>query len=172
MDTGWLDEVKVGYLDLARLSETKGTKLPLTIEYTTSPDSPFYSQNVYSYDLTDFAARAGAVDGTGTSWMERVLVLPEYLPISFWWNADSAIGNEFRFYIDEDLKAAIEGSSDEGWRYFRYDLEAGTHTLRWAYEKTVEETVTGEPSPCLRRSAAFAESRNCRLALRTTTRSS
>ncbi|MFH1856826.1 MAG: FKBP-type peptidyl-prolyl cis-trans isomerase, partial [Candidatus Omnitrophota bacterium] len=54
--------------------------------------------------------------------------------VTFYWKVSSEADYDcFKFYIDDVEQDKISGEVD--WEYKTYDLSAGEHTLRWAYEK-------------------------------------
>ena len=140
LDAAWIDDFAIGELEIDNFAYPEGTVLPLASVYSTSSANPFFLQNTNALNAIGFAAQAGPVTGTGTSWMEREIDLFEGNPVSFWWKVNSAQGNSMNFYLDGELIKSIEGQGDN-WQFVSVDVDSGIHTLRWVYEKTNTDTA-------------------------------
>ena len=103
--------------------------------------APFFVQTDVTGDYTGAsdasAMRAGAIGHGEKSVIEKVLTMIGPGQISFWWKVSSEdAGDVFRFVVDGDYSNAVEISGEEDWaKVTSASLAAGTHTLRWEYEK-------------------------------------
>jgi hypothetical protein len=91
-----------------------------------------------SHDQLDTAVSRSA-DGQ-TSWMERTVEGPAY--VSFWWRGSSESYYDFYSYtVDGVVQERYSGA--RGWQKVSLTLAAGSHTVRWSYEKD-ESEASGE----------------------------
>ncbi|HSI07890.1 MAG TPA: Ig domain-containing protein, partial [Rariglobus sp.] len=85
------------------------------------------------------ALRSGAVQGDEQSWLETTVTGPGEL--RFRWKVSSELNvfdpsepyDRLEFWNGETREAFISG--EEEWAEFVYAVPAGTHTLRWVYQK-------------------------------------
>ena len=83
-----------------------------------------------SHDGQDTAASSSADDQT--SWMERTIQGPAY--VDFWWRGSSEQFYDFFSYsVDGTIRERYSG--ERGWQKVSLFLTAGSHTIRWSYEK-------------------------------------
>lgn len=88
-----------------------------------------------SHDHLDTAV-SRSTDGQ-TSWMERTVEGPAY--ISFWWRGSSEATYDFYSYtVDGVVQERYSG--ERGWQRVSLFLAAGSHTVRWSYEKDESES--------------------------------
>jgi formylglycine-generating enzyme required for sulfatase activity len=88
-----------------------------------------------SHDHLDTAVAAGVDDQT--SWMERQVQGPAY--VSFWWRGSSEAYYDFYSYtVDGVVQERYSG--ERGWQRVSLFLAAGSHTVRWSYEKDESES--------------------------------
>lgn len=101
------------------------------LNWTTGGDAPWTVQTDTTYDGTD-AAQSGVIDDDQESWIETTVQGPGEL--TFWWKVSSEDGaDHLEFTIDDDYQNDISGDWD--WDQQTYQIEPGTHTLRWRYSK-------------------------------------
>jgi hypothetical protein len=88
-----------------------------------------------SHDHLDTAVSRSA-DGQ-TSWMERTVQGPTY--VSFWWRGSSEASYDFYSYtVDGVVQERYSG--ERGWQRVSLFLAAGSHAVRWSYEKDESES--------------------------------
>ncbi|NBQ56208.1 MAG: choice-of-anchor D domain-containing protein, partial [Verrucomicrobia bacterium] len=74
------------------------------------------------------------------SWMQRTIQGPAY--VDFWWRGSSeADFDYFSYSVDGTVRE--EYSGERGWQKVSFFLAAGSHTVRWSYEKD-ESEASGE----------------------------
>ncbi|HEX2748788.1 MAG TPA: Ig domain-containing protein, partial [Verrucomicrobiales bacterium] len=89
------------------------------------------SQAVITHDGVD-AARSGSIPDKGISGLKTTVTGP--LTVAFWWRVSSEEDfDKLRFIVDNTEAGAISGEVD--WTRMAAIIPAGTHTLRWSYEK-------------------------------------
>jgi hypothetical protein len=77
------------------------------------------------------SARAGDIDDDEVSWMTRAVGGGD---VSFWYRVSSESGYDyFNFYIDDDRDLHVSGTV--GWTQYSTTLAAGSHELKWEYDK-------------------------------------
>jgi len=91
-----------------------------------------------SYDRNDVAV-SGSADNQ-TSWMQRTIQGPAY--VDFWWRGSSEADFDY-FSYSVDGAVREEYSGERGWQKVSFFLAAGSHTVRWSYEKD-ESDGSGE----------------------------
>ncbi len=92
-----------------------------------------------SHDGVD-AARSGAIPHNASTALYAEMEGPGQL--SFWWSVSSELNYDFlSLEIDNVRVARISGT--QAWANFTTNISAGTHTVRWKYEK---DGVTAEGS--------------------------
>ena len=102
-------------------------------ELTRSGDSNFFIQMGTVYGGLR-ALQSGSVETGESSIITRSLDLDLDGTFTFYWKVSSAEGSgELSFSIDAAEQDAISGDVD--WVEKTYDLDAGTYTLRWTYER-------------------------------------
>ncbi|MGI8601632.1 MAG: lamin tail domain-containing protein [Verrucomicrobiales bacterium] len=105
------------------------------LTFTRGGNVNWFSQTDNAYDGVD-AAASGDIGNNQQSWTESTIAGPR--SISFWWSVSSRGFNEefndsLDFLVDGTRVARIWG--DVAWQEEKFQLPAGTHTLRWVYRK-------------------------------------
>jgi len=112
--------------DFSRFGWQHGGQLPWTID----------GQNPYE---GAFMARSGDIGDYSTS---ELIIDVEVLAndhVSFWSKVSSEADYDFlRYYVDGTLLYEASGTVD--WVEKTYPINAGTHQLKWAYEKDINTT--------------------------------
>jgi len=104
-----------------------------SLEWLTGGDSTWFSQTSTTYDGID-AAQSADINDNQSSWIETDIDIIGSGTISFYWKVSSEHNFDFlRFYIDDIMQAEI--SSDVDWTQETFVIPAGTHNLKWSYEK-------------------------------------
>ncbi|MBP84122.1 MAG: hypothetical protein CMO61_09800 [Verrucomicrobiales bacterium] len=92
---------------------------------------PWFLQAEVTLDGVD-AAQSGAIDDSEATWFELTVDGPDTL--RFWWKVSSELGFDYlRLKDDGTTVAQISGEQD--WEASAYTVPAGTHLIRWSYEK-------------------------------------
>lgn len=102
------------------------------LTWTTGGDANWQSQGSVTHDGVD-AAQNGDIDDDEESWVQTTVTGPGTL--TFWWKVSSEGGFDYlTLYVDGDPEEdRISGEVD--WEQVSLPLTAGTHTLRWLYNK-------------------------------------
>lgn len=80
------------------------------------------------------SARNGDIDNSETSTMQMTVELESAGDVTFWYKTSTeSTFDSLEFYIDDVLQDDWDGTID--WTEVTYALAAGTHTLRWTYDK-------------------------------------
>ncbi len=104
--------------------------------WSTGGHAVWKGQTVTTSDDED-AAQSGLTGNSQQSWIETTVNGPS--TVSYRWKVDSESGHDFlRFKIDGGALASISG--EVGWQSRTYAIPAGSHVLRWSYEK--DETIS------------------------------
>jgi len=88
-----------------------------------------------------FSLRSDAIDDGETSQIE---VTRDFAAgnITFRARVSSEAGFDIlRFYVDGVEKGSWSGTTVTGWQLFTTPVSAGSHTLRWSYEKDASASV-------------------------------
>jgi hypothetical protein len=102
-----------------------------SLQFCTYSDSPWFWQNITSYNGGDAAQTGDIIDGQESS-MQTTATGPGV--ISFYWKVSSeAPYDRLTFSIDGVTKAAISGETS--WVKKKFNVPSGTHTLTWRYKK-------------------------------------
>ena len=105
--------------------------------WTTGGDASWFAQSVESNDAVD-AAQSGLISHSDESWLETTVTGPGVL--NFSWKVSSEGGSDrLAFYLDGDTEDSISGEVD--WESQTYNIQHGTHTLRWRYSKDSSAVV-------------------------------
>jgi subtilisin family serine protease len=124
-------QIVLGLLPLAASATLAEALDDPALVWTSAGQAPWIGQNCVTYDGTD-AARSGALEANGQSWLETVVPGPGTL--TFRWKVSSEGGYDYlRFSINATEQARISG--EVNWQQKTYALEPGIHTLRWVYTK-------------------------------------
>ena len=100
------------------------------LTWTTGSDADWFEQTATVY-YDDDALQSGAIGDSQSSYIQTTVTGPGLL--GFWWNVSSATKDQLKFYIDDVLRSSISITSY--WRQETYTIPAGTHILKWSYEK-------------------------------------
>ncbi len=131
---GWLGSQ--GQILLSVLPLTSSVPLDGAIDCqglasTTGGSLPWLGQTCVTHDGTN-AARSGAIEANGQSWIEASL--PVAGTLTFWWKVSCEWGYDYlNFSVNGVEQARITG--EVGWQQKAFVLEAGSHQLRWTYSK-------------------------------------
>lgn len=107
-----------------------------SLTFSTSGDADWFEESNYKY-YGPSAAQSGAISSGQNSSMETYLVGPGTL--SFYWAASSYLFyNRLYVYLDNVQQDSISGVVD--WTQKNLSIPAGTHTVRWTYNKTSDAT--------------------------------
>ena len=102
-----------------------------SLEWTTGGNAPWLTQTAVTHD-TLHAAQSGPIGHNQRSWIETTVTGPGTL--DFWWRVSSESGcDELTFHIDNKPSGAISGI--KSWAQRSFNISAGTHILKWTYEK-------------------------------------
>ena len=103
---------------------------------TSSPQDPWTVQTAMTHDQSD-AAQAGSIGDSESSWLAVEVDGPG--EATFWWRVSSEeVFDELRVLLGDTQIDAISGLS--GWQQRAVTVPAGSHTIRWAYEKDGSES--------------------------------
>lgn len=81
-----------------------------------------------------YSVKSGDIDGSSTTRLKIVVEVKQESEISFYKKVSSELSYDFlNFYVNNSKKGEWSGILD--WSKETYTLSAGTHTLRWEYEK-------------------------------------
>ncbi len=81
-----------------------------------------------------YSVKSGDIDGSSTTRLKIVVDVKQDSEISFYKKVSSELSYDFlNFYINNSKKGEWSGEVD--WSKETYSLTAGTHTLRWEYDK-------------------------------------
>jgi hypothetical protein len=98
--------------------------------YATGGSAPWYVASGVAHTGT-YAARAGAIAQSQTTWMTRTA---QAGALSFWYKVSSEASYDwFNFYIDGVQK--VHKAGNVNWTLYSTTLATGTHTLKWEYVK-------------------------------------
>jgi hypothetical protein len=130
------------------------------LSWTTGYDFSWFGQTA-TYYYGGAAAQSGHITHNQYSWLRTTVIGPGNL--TFYWKVSCEVGmlpyDSLAFYIDESYQEEIWGSVD--WQQESYTIDAGAHTVGWAYFKDssvssgsdcgwldkVEFTPTPTPTP-------------------------
>ncbi|MDD5488976.1 MAG: hypothetical protein PHH49_08490, partial [Candidatus Omnitrophica bacterium] len=119
-------EPLVPYYDQASLPEG----------YDTNTDGRKWTvQNAVSVDEYGYAAASGLTAAGAVSFMSRTVSVTGDAVLKFKWKVDSAATDKLKVYVDGIEMDYISGDTDE-WLVCTVGLDAGTHTIRWAYDRS------------------------------------
>ena len=102
------------------------------LTFTTSGDAPWFGEpDIYYYGGS--AAQSGDINDNGQSVLQTTVDGPA--DVTFDWKVSSEPNYDYlKFYIDDTLQDSISGESGS-WTEMQYTLGAGSHTLKWVYQK-------------------------------------
>lgn len=111
-----------------------------TFDWNTTQSESSWFATEYNPFAGDVCSQSGAIPDAAETILELTVNVLEAGPISFARRTSCEDGWDYlRFYIDLDLQA--EWTGELGWEVVTFDVPAGQHTFRWAYEK--DEIFTG-----------------------------
>ncbi|MDD5488417.1 MAG: hypothetical protein PHH49_05600 [Candidatus Omnitrophica bacterium] len=93
------------------------------------------SQNGTASEWGGFAAQSGPVAAGESSFMEKVVTFDQDSDLSFMWKKSGYSTDKLNVYIDGVLEATVDTSSSN-WNEVVLAVAAGTHTIRWEYDRT------------------------------------
>jgi hypothetical protein len=101
------------------------------LTWTTGGSADWLEQtDTYYYD--DDAVQSGDINDSQSTYIKTTVIGPGQL--SFRWKVSSESYYDYlSFYIDDNKESSISGLT--GWEQQTYTIPAGTHTLKWVYEK-------------------------------------
>lgn len=109
-----------------------------TLNWTTGGDADWFDQSTDAYYDGD-SAQTGFIGDNQSTYMQTTIEGPGEL--SFYWKVSSSYSDRLYFYIDGDAQTYISGSySYTNWTKKTYSIPAGSHTLKWSYEKNSSYT--------------------------------
>jgi hypothetical protein len=80
------------------------------------------------------SARSGSIDDEEDTRLQTIVESDSAETLKFYWKVSSEQNGDYlQFYIDDTLKDEISGEVD--WTLKSYTVPAGTHILKWVYEK-------------------------------------
>ncbi|MCP4153770.1 MAG: hypothetical protein GY757_38950, partial [bacterium] len=101
--------------------------------FTHSGDAD-WSQDTSEYYYDADSAVSGTITDSETSAIETTVSFSEAKEVSFYWQVSSESSYDYlQFYIDDNLQDQISGTTS--WAQKSYSLAAGSHTLKWVYDK-------------------------------------
>ncbi len=99
--------------------------------WSTGGNASWFGQDSVSHDGIA-SAQSGAITHNQSSWMETTVTGPGR--VTFWWKVSSELGwDRIFFYVGGSLAGIMSGEQD--WEEQTRLVDAGSHTLRWSYEK-------------------------------------
>ncbi|MBI2947476.1 MAG: immunoglobulin domain-containing protein, partial [Verrucomicrobia bacterium] len=124
-DRGWVVNI-----DLQPVGASRPTADRLQ-SWSTGGNADWVSQTAVTHDTVD-AAASGGISHSQSSWMETSVYGPG--AFSFWWKVSSESSYDYlRLIVDGRERESISG--DVNWTQRTLNLDAGRHTVRWAYTK-------------------------------------
>ena len=120
-------------IDPAALGE--GVDLP-SLAWTTGGNAGWINQNRTTHDRVD-AVQSGRITHRGNSWIETTVTGPGTL--RFWWRVSCEPNDRLRLLVDGRQRARISGQT--AWQRPSIRIGAGTHVLRWVYQKNAAVTA-------------------------------
>jgi hypothetical protein len=101
------------------------------LSWSTSGNAAWFGQTAISHDGID-AAQSGRITDGQQSTLQTSVTGPGVL--NFWWKVSSEQFFDYlTFFIDGVQQASLSGEAD--WQFQTFAIGAGTHTLKWTYQK-------------------------------------
>ena len=114
-------------------------QFPADYEFSFSGNADWFVTGENAYDGI-YSVRSGVIGNNATSSMLLTMELVNDGSLSFWKKVSSENNYDYLyFYINDILRGTWEG--DINWSLQTYDLDAGTHTFKWEYDK--DNSVSG-----------------------------
>ncbi|MFC2086409.1 C25 family cysteine peptidase [Bacteroidota bacterium] len=102
-------------------------------EWDNDVDYPWVIETEEVYEGS-YSVKSGTIGDEQSTDLELTLEVGAADVISFYKKVSSEGGYDYlKFYIDGSEMGAWDGESD--WSFEEYDVNSGTHTFKWAYEK-------------------------------------
>ncbi|MDC0325236.1 choice-of-anchor D domain-containing protein [bacterium] len=98
--------------------------------WSTGGEANWFNQSQVMHEGTD-TVQSGVIDDNQVSWVESQVTGPGIL--SFWWKVSSESSDVLSLEIEGVQKKRISGEVD--WQQESFEIEPGTHVLRWRYAK-------------------------------------
>jgi hypothetical protein len=90
-----------------------------------------------------YCIKSGDVNDNQSTWLSLDYDVFANDSVSFWFKVSSESSYDYlRFYIDNTEQGAWSG--EVGWQKAEYAITAGTHTLKWEYDKDVSVSSGGD----------------------------
>jgi PKD repeat protein len=104
-----------------------------SLTFTKSGNADWYRvTDVYQYDGD--SARSGAITHNQSTTIETSVTAASTQAVKFYWRVSSEANYDYlRFYIDGVQQTSISGTVS--WTQVSYNINAGTHILKWSYTK-------------------------------------
>ncbi|MCK4764542.1 MAG: PKD domain-containing protein [Candidatus Aminicenantes bacterium] len=129
------DEVKVDYITVTAASADEIAEAVDngSLTFTKSGSADWYKDTgVYYYDGD--SAGSGTITHNQSTTIETSVTVGSTQAVKFYWKVSSETNYDYlRFYIDGVEQTTISGTVD--WTQVAYNIDAGTHTLKWSYTK-------------------------------------
>ncbi|MCP4218294.1 MAG: hypothetical protein GY765_26900 [bacterium] len=101
--------------------------------YTDGGDAAWAIDETVSNDGSD-SVKSGVITHNEDSIFQTSVTFSEDKNVKFYWKVSSESGYDYlKFYIDGVAQDSIAGTVD--WTQKTYAVDAGSHVLKWAYEK-------------------------------------
>ena len=109
-----------------------------SVTWETGGNADWFFQTTYSNDGFD-AARSGPIDNGEFTYLQADVTGPFVL--SFYWMIESElVFNAVTFFIDDVVQVdGVFSGFQPWWLYKEYFVPAGSHTIKWVYDKTIVE---------------------------------
>ena len=93
-----------------------------------------WDEDTSTYYYDGDSAVSGTITHSQNSYLQTTINYSVAKTIKFYWKVSSEANYDYlKFYIDGTLKDQIAGTVD--WEQKSYAVTAGSHTLKWIYEK-------------------------------------
>jgi hypothetical protein len=108
------------------------------LQWSTGGDSDWYGQTVESY-VNGSSARSGVITDEQKTWIQTTVTGPA--TVEFYWKVSSELNYDFLKFTIDDIERPGKISGEVNWTRQSHSLAAGTHVLKWIYEK--DQDVSG-----------------------------
>jgi hypothetical protein len=104
-----------------------------TLTFTTGGSTDWTtSTSTYYYD--NDSAKSGTITHNQNSYLQTTVNYSSAKTVKFYWKVSSEANYDYlKFYVDGVMQEQIAGTVD--WAQVSASLTAGSHTLKWSYEK-------------------------------------
>jgi hypothetical protein len=104
-----------------------------SVTFTTG-GSADWDEDTSTYYYDGDSAVSGTITHSQNSYLQTTINYSVARTIKFYWKVSSEANYDYlKFYVDGTLKDEIAGTV--GWQQKSYAVTAGSHTLKWVYEK-------------------------------------